>query len=166
MDTGQEAISRKSAILVQDPLKNTQSSCISTGKVRNETEVVHFSPWSSPCKIQVLFIKLPKLRPDVLDWEIKSYILTGQYLVNILIVQYCAVKNWSRTKARIALRQYHWQHQMYQKMLKMRQYMKKYCPSWNTFSKKQYGFFTTLADPPPPGLAKDHKKYVFFGPLP
>ena len=30
----------------------------------------------------------------------------------------------------------------------------------NTFSKKQYGFFTTLADPP--GLAKDHKKYVFF----
>ena len=32
----------------------------------------------------------------------------------------------------------------------------------NTFSKKQYGFFTTLADPPPPGLAKDHKKYGFF----
>ena len=30
------------------------------------------------------------------------------------------------------------------------------------FSKKQYGFFTTLADPPPPGLAKDHKKYGFF----
>ena len=28
--------------------------------------------------------------------------------------------------------------------------------------KKQYGFFTTLADPPPPGLAKDHKKYGFF----
>jgi len=35
------------------------------------------------------------------------------------------------------------------------------------FSKKQYGFFTTLADPPPPGLAKDHKKYgFFFGTLP
>ena len=32
----------------------------------------------------------------------------------------------------------------------------------NTFSKKQYGFFTTLADPPPPSLAKGHKKYVFF----
>ena len=32
----------------------------------------------------------------------------------------------------------------------------------NTFSKKQYGFFTTLAAPPSPGLAKDHKKYVFF----
>ena len=30
------------------------------------------------------------------------------------------------------------------------------------FSKKQYGFFTRLADPPPPGLAKDHKKYGFF----
>ena len=30
------------------------------------------------------------------------------------------------------------------------------------FSKKQYGFLTTLADTPP-GLAKDHKKYgVFF----
>ena len=32
----------------------------------------------------------------------------------------------------------------------------------NTFSKKQYGFFTTLADPPPPGLAKDHKNTGFF----
>ena len=31
-----------------------------------------------------------------------------------------------------------------------------------TFSQKQYGFFTTLADPPPPGLAKDHRKYGFF----
>ena len=30
------------------------------------------------------------------------------------------------------------------------------------FSKKQYGFFTILADPPPPGFAKDHKKYGFF----
>ena len=149
MDTGQEAISRKSAILVQDPLKNTQSSCISTGKVRKETEVVHFSPWSSPCKIQVLFIKLPKLRPDVLDWEIKSYILTGQYLVNILIVQYCAVKNWSRTKARIALRQYHWQHQMYQKMLRMRQYMKKIAHHKIFFLKKAVWFIYYPRWPPP-----------------
>ena len=32
-------------------------------------------------------------------------------------------------------------------------------PKKITFSKKQYGFFTTLADPHPPGLAKDHKKF-------
>ena len=32
----------------------------------------------------------------------------------------------------------------------------------NTFLKKAVWFFITLADPPPPGLAKDHKKYGFF----
>ena len=29
-------------------------------------------------------------------------------------------------------------------------------------SKKQYGFLTTLADPPDPGMVKDHKKYGDF----